>query len=199
MIWMIIGIILLLALLTLVLLNRSKVSTKNKTDKDLALYKTYAFLPSSTITISEKPKKELNDVSERVIAEVNKSMQRAGYLLDLNLPELLVMLQANKVVPPPIYASYPYATVLPMSPFYAPYSYAGYAQYTKINNHKNGGTELLKGSLSVLIIERRSKNILWEGTASESIFNVNSDSEIIEYIQLIFEAYPTIKSKSDEH
>lgn len=197
MIWMIIGIILLLAFLTLMLLKRSKVMTKNKTEKDLSSFNTYAFLPSSAIDLSENSKNELTDVSERVIAEVNQNMQLAGYVLDRNRPELLVMLQTNKVVPPPIYATYPYATTLPVSPFYAPYSYASYAHYTKINNHKNGGTNFLTGSLSVLVIERRSKNILWEGTASESIFNINSDNEIIEYIQLIFEAYPTIKNKNN--
>lgn len=195
--WIIAGVVLLLVLLAIGLYSRSRITTTQKT-KNLDRFRTYAFLPNSNIHLHEKVDSGLTDISEPVIKAVNENMQRAGYQLDIDNPELLVVLKANKVVPAPIYASYPYVTTLPVSPFYEPFSYRNYGLYTKINDYKTDDDQQLKGSLSVQIINRKTKNILWKGTATESVYGKNTSEKIAEYVTAIFKEYPTLKNQQHE-
>ncbi|WP_413997001.1 DUF4136 domain-containing protein [Maribacter sp. 2307ULW6-5] len=191
MIYILLGILVLMIVAVLLFLRKKKVAVTKKTDKDLSEYTSFAFLPGDSINLPSRPGKELQEVSEPIIRAVHDNMKRAGYILDRNNPDLLVMIRVVEETPPPAYATFPYSAPLPVNPFYAPYAYAGYAQMNAIHNYAGLPTEKVKGSLSVLVIERRGKKILWEGKATDSFYDRNAVPELVSYIDLIFEEYPT--------
>lgn len=103
-----------------------QVVTQKTTDKSLSIYDTFAFLPNAEIKASGEAfdDEELNSM---IIETINSEMRQAGYRLDRQNPDLLVLADANidlerQTTTEPVYATYPYATRgLGVSPFYNPY------------------------------------------------------------------------------
>lgn len=196
MIWIVVTIIVLLLIIIIVVLKRSKISTAKKTEKDLDGFKSYAFLPESTIHWPSLEKESETDVSKIVVDTVNKNMQEIGYELDLVNPELLVVLKTSTVAAaPPVYASFPYSATLPVHPVYLAYSYKGYQNYSEILGYSDTSTVNNRRWLKIDVVERETKKVLWTASSNDSVYVKKTSEEIVEYLNEMFKAYPVAKKK----
>lgn len=194
MVLLLVTIVAFVLLISVVLvLRHSKVSAMKKTDKDLNRFKTYAFLPESSIHWPDLEKEGTTDVSELVVDTVNKNMQQLGYRLDLDDPDLLVILKTGKVHSNrPIYASFPYSATQPMHPVYSAYSYKGYQMFNDIVGRQDVGNNSIW--LRIDVVERKTKEILWTASSNDAVYVKKTSEEIASYLNEMFEAYPTHNS-----
>ena len=185
----------MLAILVLVLTLGCgpKVTTMKNTGKDLNGYKTYAYLPNSNFNIPAGMEENIGEVDKAVLDEMNRNMQRAGYILDRDHPELLVILKSN-LNPEGMarYATYPYSSQFPVSPYYKPYYYWGYEAYDDINGYTLDVDTYYEGALEVDIVDRKTRNVVWSGKAKAPIYDIDTSEALADYVNDIFDNYPTI-------
>ncbi len=172
----------------------SAVKTVNPNDTDLSKYSTYAYLPNSNVEIQGK---NYNDerANSMVIDAINENMQEAGYTLDRNNPDLLVLISTKTNLETtmerdPIYATYPYTYgVSTISPYYNPYYFAGYPTYTTIVGYDTDTYRYKEGTTIIDLVDRKSKKTVWKGITSQDLYNSEATS-VTTMVNRIFEKYP---------
>lgn len=189
--------ILAIMVLGLVIGCGPKVTTMKETDKDLNSYKSYAYLPNSNFEMSKEMAANIDDVGKAVIDEMNRNMERAGYVLNRDNPDLLVILKTNlkpegMADVPATYASYPYTTKHPVSPYYKPYYYWGYEEFNDIAGYTMGIESHFEGALKVDLVDRETREIVWSGKAKAPIYNNDTSEALAGFLDSIFDNYPTI-------
>ncbi|MFD0798361.1 DUF4136 domain-containing protein [Maribacter chungangensis] len=169
-------------------------STTKMTDKNLADYKTFAYLPSTNFEVPDDL--ATNDrVAQSVIKAMNENMKDARYEINRKNPDLLVLLTTKFDKEPmrdvdAIYASYPYDTPYPVSPYYENYYYWDYERYTEIIGYDVDYSSYKIGTLIVDIVDRKTKKRLWTGTAEQAIYQQDTSDKVAEYVDAIFDEYP---------
>lgn len=174
-----------------------KVTTMKETGKDLNSYKTYAYLPNSNFDISKEMAANIDNVGKTVIDEMNHNMERAGYVLNRDKPDLLVILKTNlkpegMADVPATYATYPYTVKHPVSPYYKPYYYWGYEEFNDIAGYTIGIESHFEGALKVDLVDRKTRDIIWSGKAKAPIYNNDTSEALAGFLDSIFDNYPTI-------
>ena len=176
-----------------------RVSTAKMTNKDLSIYDTFAYLPSTGI---DMPAESFDDetVNEAVIETVNQNLREAGYVLDRENPDLLVLISTKTDVEvgtttDAMFATYPYATgVTTVSPFYDPYYYSGFSGFNEFVGYDVDTYRYKQGAVIINLVDRETRETVWKGVASESIFNQPTVQAIQELVNAIFEEYPLIQN-----
>ncbi|WP_051908098.1 DUF4136 domain-containing protein [Flavimarina sp. Hel_I_48] len=174
------------------------VRTSQQEDVNLSRFNTFAYLPNTSI---EVPKVNENDedVNELVIKTINSNLQDAGYSINRNNPDLLVLVSTkvnydSETVPATSYASYPYTTgATAVSTYYGDYYYADYANYGGIQGYNTDSYSYKNGTVVVDIINRKTKKTVWKGTSSESLYDENQADAIANLVNEIFKKYPLIR------
>ncbi|MGB8374271.1 MAG: DUF4136 domain-containing protein [Salegentibacter sp.] len=171
-----------------------RVTTSKTTSKDLSNYNTFAYLPNSSV---EMPDKAFNDdVNSAIVETVNNNMRKAGYTLDRNNPDLLVLISTKtnlktETTTDPVYATYPYmGGVATVSPFYDPYYYSGYANYTNIVGYDTDTYAYKEGTLIINLVDRETKETVWKGISSKSLYDQTNTAAIQDLVNQIFQEYP---------
>lgn len=189
---------LVLCVLAIVVSCGPRLSTTKMTDKNLENYKTYAYLPSTNFEVSEKLNPNDSKIAPSIIASLNANMERAGYALDRKNPDLLVLLttmydkELMKDVEP-VYATFPYSRPYRVSPYYSNNYYWDYDTYTTYVGSEIDYSSYEVGTLVVTIIDRKTRNKVWTGTAEQAVFNQNTTEEVAEFVDDIFDEYPTLE------
>jgi len=171
------------------------VSTAKTTNKDLSVYDTFAYLPNTDI---DMPDASFDDqsVNEAVLMAINSNLRQAGYTLNQENPDLLVLIRTETdtevaTTTNPVYAAYPYNTGMMMiSPFYGPYYYSGYAGYNNIIGYDRDTYRYKEGTVVIHLVDRKTRNTVWKGVASESLYDQTSTEAIQDLVNAIFEEYP---------
>ncbi len=174
-----------------------KVTTMKATDRDLNSYKTYAYLPNSNFDMPKDMESNIDDVGKAVIDEMNRNMKRAGYVLDRDDPDLLVILKTNlkpegMVDESAAYATYPYTDKRPVSPYYKPYYYWGYEEFNDIAGYTIDIESHFEGELEIDLVDTKTRDIVWSGKAKAPIYDNDTSEALANYLHSIFENYPTI-------
>lgn len=171
-----------------------KVNTNKKVKVDLNAFSSYAFLPNQdTIKTSNYDNKKMN---EMVIGEINEQMQEHNYRLDREQPDLLIfyhlmMDEATAVNSNPVYTNYSYYKPgYYVGPYYRDYAYNNYYTITRLSGDNIKQVSYKTGTLVIDLIDRRTEEIIWRGTANDMISPGDLDSEIKSYVTAIFEAFP---------
>lgn len=194
-----------LAILSVVLLWNCgpKISSTVKTGQDLDRYETYAYLPNSSIQAPENTDQS-EDVGQNIIEAMNNNMQRAGYTMDQDDPDLLVIINTNYDQETDVdvdrdyyydsnYAYYPYTTGMPVNSYYGNSYYSGYNTYGGISDYDVTLDRYTDAGMVVNLIEKDTKNIVWTGSVDDfSVYQDNTSEEVAEYVDNIFKNYPTI-------
>ncbi|MGB3142884.1 MAG: DUF4136 domain-containing protein [Maribacter sp.] len=174
-----------------------KVTTTKTASVDLTKYDTFAYLPNGNF---DDPNMGYTDetVGETVINEVNAQMKNMGYSINKNAPDLLVLLgtKTNKeteTYKEPVYATYPnfYASNYRVSNYYQPYYYNGYSGYNQLIGYDRDYETFQEGTLFLSLVDRKSRNVVWKGTASDFIGGQKDSKAIATFVDDIFENYPT--------
>ena len=188
--------ILMLLLLSLAILSCGpRVATQKTTSKDLSSYNSFAYLPNANVS-AQGMQMSSEDVSRAVIEAVNTNLQQAGYNLNRQNPDLLVLISTETdtevtTTTDPVYAAYPYTTgVRTINPLYNNYYYGGYAGYNNIIGYDTDTYSYEEGTVVINLVDRETKNTVWKGVASESITGQTSTQGIRDLVNAIFEEYP---------
>ena len=188
-------------LLTTLILNSCgpTVNTTKIDGEDLADYETFAYLPNSNFEELDDFESDDN-VGVSVIQNVNRNMKMQGYELERNNPDLLVLLNTNTdtektLSSEPIYARYPnyYSSTYSISPYYQNNYYYGYGGYDNIVGYETNLNRYKEGSLVLTLVDSESKNIVWEGVASDLIFTQNESTAIAEFVDDMFDNFPDVE------
>ena len=188
-------------LLTTLILNSCgpTVNTTKIDGEDLADYETFAYLPNSNFEELDDFESDDN-VGASIIQNVNRNMKMQGYELERNNPDLLVLLNTNTdtektLSSEPIYARYPnyYSSTYSISPYYQNNYYYGYGGYDNIVGYETNLNRYKEGSLILTLVDSESKNIVWEGVASDLIFTQNESTAIAEFVDDMFDNFPDVE------
>ena len=174
------------------------VSTTKQEGVDLSKFHTFAYLPNTGI---EAPKKNETDedVNELVIKTINANLQDAGYTINRNNPDLLVLVSTkidfeSETIPDATYASYPYtAGNTAVSTYYGDYYYSDFANFGDITGYNTDSYSYKEGTVVVDIINRKTKESVWKGASSESLYDENQADAIANLVNEIFKKYPLIQ------
>jgi len=192
--------ILYILLTTLILNSCGPTVNTTKIDGEvLADYETFAYLPNSNFEELDDFESDDN-VGVSVIQNVNRNMKMQGYELERNNPDLLVLLNTNTdtektLSSEPIYARYPnyYSSTYSISPYYQNNYYYGYGGYDNIVGYETNLNRYKEGSLVLTLVDSESKNIVWEGVASDLIFTQNESTAIAEFVDDMFDNFPDVE------
>jgi hypothetical protein len=94
-----------------------------------------------------------------------------------------------------VYATYPYNSPYPVSPYYENNYYWDYGTYSEFVGYDVDYSSYEVGTLIVDIIDRKTKNKLWTGTAEQAIYQMDTAGAVAESVDAIFDAYPDVSSK----
>ena len=174
------------------------VDTTKVSDVNLSSYKTFAYLPNSSINDKDLGYDD-KTVGSEVVANVNRNLKDAGFTLDRENPDLLVLISTKtdvdtETVQEPVYASYPYAgTPAVVNPYYDPFYYTYYDSYNGVVGYDTETYKVKEGTLMVDLVDRKTKKVIWRGTASDEIYQANNSEVIAGYVDDIFDELPKIK------
>lgn len=187
-------------LLTLVLLAvlscGPRVETARPTAVDLGKYDTFAFLPNSNADI---PNESYNneDVNRLVVETVNQNMREAGYTLDRDNPDLLVLISTSTEIERerttnPVYATYPYtAGVGAIGPAYGNYYYRGFNTFGGgVVGYDTDTYAYEEGTVVINLVDRETKETVWKGMTSDALYDQPNTQAMRELVNEIFEEYP---------
>ncbi len=176
-----------------------RVTTEKLSKTDLRDYNTFAYLPNSNFDDFEKFEND-NSVGLAVIECVNENMKNQGYTIDRDNPDLLVLLSTSTdvektVTNEPVYATYPryYNRRYAVSPYYANYYYNNYYGYTRLVGYEKEVNKYKEGMLILSLVDTNSKRVVWEGKASDLIFQQNESAAISEFVDDMFDEFPAAK------
>ena len=176
-----------------------RVATQKMTPKDLSVYDTFAYLPNANVNV-EGMQISSENVSRAVIEAVNSNLREAGYRLDRQNPDLLVLVSTETdteiaTTTDPVYATYPYtAGIGAVNPIYNDYYYGGFAGFNNIIGYDTDAYAYKQGTVVITLVDRESRNTVWKGVASESVTAQPNIQAIRELVNAIFDEYPLINN-----
>ncbi|MDX1653391.1 MAG: DUF4136 domain-containing protein [Brumimicrobium sp.] len=187
----------ILALLTACATN---VYTVNPSNNDLSKYESFAYLPNTNIELEGRNYTDTM-INRAVVESVKMNLQEHGMELDRDKPDLLVLISTSTDVEiaadtDPVYATYPYHYGIgAVSPFYDPYYYYGYHNYSRIVGYNTTTYSYKEGTLVIDLIDRETKQTVWKGVASREIYDQPSSQAIQKMVDDIFDEFPVEKSE----
>ena len=174
-----------------------RVTTAQPTQADLSNYRTFAYLPNADVEMQDTGMDQ-DEVNSRIIQTVNLQMEKLGYTLDRSQPDLLVLVSVKKTQETardtdPVYATYPYGTsgINTVSPYYNNYYYNDFYRYGNVVGYDTDTYNYTEGTLIISLVDRETRNMVWKGMTSESIYSGSTTDELVDLVDTIFDEYPT--------
>lgn len=176
----------------------SRVRTERPVNKDLSQYETFAYLPNANVDVEGRGYGEEN-VNRMIVEAINRNMREAGYTLDRDNPDLLVLVRVNthlerERTTEPVYTYYPYSgAVGAINPVYDPYYYTGFRGWMGgggIIGYTTDTSVYEEGTVIIDVVDRETRQTVWTGTLSEDIFGERTTEAVTEMVDEVFEEYP---------
>lgn len=174
------------------------VATIKTTDDNLNKYKSFSYLPNAGL---EMPDANTNDgVNRMVLQTINDNMIDAGYQIDRDEPDLLVLVstkinEETETTKEPIYATYGSYNRkgLNVNSYYNNYYYNGYRTYNRVVGYDTDTYNYKEGTLIIQLVDRDSNQTIWKGVSTTSIYDSGSVNAMTNLVNAIFEEYPLLK------
>ncbi len=176
----------------------TRVQTERPVDSDLTKYQTFAYLPNANVDVEGRGYSDEN-VNRMIVDAINSNMRKAGYTLDRDNPDLLVLVRVNTHLEQerrtePVYSYYPYARPGGIiNPVYDPYYYRGYRGWTGAGGIIGYTTDTSlheEGTVIIDVVDRETRETVWNGTLSRGIFGERTTKAITEMVDRVFNEYP---------
>lgn len=175
----------------------SQVKTTNPKNKSLDNYQTYAYLPNTGFNSATMESDQ--DINQVVLETVNMNLENAGYTLDTENPDLLVLINSTTNIEEnqkteAEYASYPYDPgVTAVSPLYSNYFYSGFANFGPITEYDVNTYQYQEGAVDINLVDSQTKELVWSGQTSGAIVNAANLEAQEELINQIFSEFPAFQ------
>jgi len=163
-----------------------QISTDFDPNADFSAYRTFAFVPQPATAQAGYT----SFLTERLKSSVTVEMQKRGYVLNDQTPDLyinfhtLTRQKTDYIAPPP----------MPWGPYYYGYrtgfysDWSGYAMPAEV-------IQYTEGILNIDLIDARRKQLVWEGISTSVINDLHqatSESAIALVVSAIFAKYPFV-------
>ena len=178
----------------------SQVKTTNPKGINLNNYRTYAYLPNTGFNTAKMESDQ--DINKVVLETVNMNMKNAGYTLETENPDLLVLINSTTNIEPKqqtekAYASYPYDPgVTAVSPLYSNYFYPGFVNFGPITGYDVNTYQYQEGAVDINLIDSKTKELVWSGQTSGAIVNAANLKAQEELINQIFSKFPVFNDNT---
>lgn len=175
-----------------------RVQTERPVEKDLTQYETFAFLPQANFEVEGRRYTD-ERVNQAIVEAVNQNMRQAGYDLDRDNPDLLVMVSVYTEEglarrQEPIYSYYPFGPPYGrIAPWYDPYYFYGWQGYGGVIGYTTDTYPYEEGTLIIDLVERETKQTVWKGILSEDIYGERTTAAVTDMINKVFEEFPVEK------
>lgn len=176
------------------------VTTMKPTNDNLDKYNTFSYLPNAALEMPDKNSKD--GVNRMVIQAINDNMIDAGYRLERDAPDLLVLIsskiaQETEVDREPLYASYGYYNRpgLTVNPYYSNFYYRGYTTFPRVVGYDTDTYNYKEGTLIIQLVDRETNETVWKGLSSKSIYDSANTKAMTNLVNAIFEEYPLLTKK----
>lgn len=175
-----------------------RVRTERPVDRDLSQYQTFAYLPNANVDVEGRGYSDEN-VNRMIVDAINRNMREAGYTLDRDNPDLLVLVRVNTRLgqerrTEPVYSYYPYrGPVGTVNPVYDPYYYRGYRTWMGgggIIGYTTDTSLYEEGTVIIDVVDRETRETVWKGTLSQDIFGQGTTEAVTEMVDEVFDEYP---------
>lgn len=169
--------------------------TEKIADVNMDRYDSFAYLPNTNADVAGIDFDNGN-IDPSVIEAINKNLRQVGYTLDRENPDLLVLVATERetevaTTTEPVYATFPYTTPgVGISPFYDPFYYEGYYDFSDFVGYDLDSYTYKEGSLVIYLIDRATRETVWKGVAVEDIYNQPSPEAIEKMVDELFENFP---------
>lgn len=171
------------------------VTTTKKEPVDMDNYNSFAWLPSKEEI--DNPNYDTELVYSTIVNEVNREMRAEGYSVDKDNPDLLVNVKTmfdveTETVRDPLYGSYAYTYPYTyVDPFYEPYYYTGYTNVPRVVGYDVDQVAYTEGTFVIDLIDAETREVVWRGWVDDRILPSNLKNEIGNYVEEIFEEFPS--------
>ena len=176
------------------------VATVKTTDDNLNSYRSFSYLPNAALQMPNKSTSE--GVNSIIIQSVNDNMIDAGYKLDRDNPDLLVLVstkvnEETEVEKDPIYASYGYYNRpgIRVNSYYNNYYYYGYTKYPTVVGYDTDTYNYKEGTLVIYLVDKETNETVWKGASSTSIYDSGNIEAMTQLVNAIFKEYPLMQDK----
>jgi hypothetical protein len=161
----------------------------------LSNYNTFAYLPNTNAEVEGDMYNDEN-INTGIVEAVKTNLTQNGFELERSNPDLLILLSTATdrevgTTTDPVYATYPYTTgVTTISPYYGSNYYYGYGGYNNVIGYDTDTYSYKEGTLVINLIDRKTKNTVWKGVATDAIYDQTSPGAIRQMVNDIFEKFP---------
>jgi hypothetical protein len=170
-------------------------NTSKESAKKLKTYSTYSYLPNKdTILSRDYDNDRLHEV---IISTINNNMSSEDFAIDNRQPDVLVYVHTMfdekvDVNANPVYTNFSYYRPgLYIGPYYEDYTYENYFTIQRISADAAIKQLPYKDkSIVIDLIDRRTNQILWRGTADEEIGSRRLERDLRNYVDEIFKKFP---------
>lgn len=171
-----------------------RVNTDKKAQVDLSNYRSYSFLPNQdTIRNSDYDNEYVNEI---VIDEIRQNMREHDFTLERNQPDLLVYYhlmfdEEMAVNASPVYTNYSYYRPgYYVGPYYRNVAYNNYFTVPRLSGTNIQQVSYREGTIVIDLIDRRTNEIIWRGSAEDVVDRGNLEQELRSYVDAIFSEFP---------
>lgn len=173
------------------------VTTTKSNNADLSSYSSFAYLPNADVNMPDRKKND--QVNSLIIESVNANMMKAGYQLDRENPDLLVLISTKvdkeiETDTDPVYATYGYydRVNLRVSPYYNDFYYNNYVNYPRVVGYDTDTYTYKDGTLIIQLVDRKKNKTVWKGVSGTSVYDGTTTNAMTNLVNEIFEEYPLI-------
>ncbi|GEM_PF-4220277 len=171
----------------------SNIRTEKFTEDNFSNFKTFAYLPSTTLNSNEFSKDSGNSVEEELIALMNTKMMEKGFSINKDNPDMVILLTASNQFTSIENNQNGASTNTSSSasgPNFASVSTTGYKRYLSSSSDFDDSEPYQKGSLVVEVFNQKSKELLWVGIAKDFKSHISDQTLNKRMVDKIFEEFP---------
>lgn len=179
--------------LFLILSCASNIRTEKFTEASFNNFKTFAYLPSTTLNSNEFNKDNNNSVEKSLIAFMNANMIEKGFSVNNDNPDLVILLTASNQftsVENNYNETSTEKNVGSNSPNFASVSSTGYKRYFSNSSASDDSEPYQQGTLVVEVFNTKNKELLWVGIAKDFKSHISDQTLNKRMVDKIFEAFP---------
>lgn len=172
----------------------SKIRTNQYTKDDLTEFKTFAYLPRTSMDINTFENNAFTAINESLITSLENEMMQKGYSVNLENPDLLVLVKTSREINSEETTNSQYEKSSGGSsggsPNFASTGTSGGKKYLGGNESSTNNQPYKEGGLSVKIYNGKTKELVWMGTAADYKSHISDQTLMQRMLHEVFRKFP---------
>nr|WP_299341316.1 DUF4136 domain-containing protein [Allomuricauda sp.] len=173
----------------------SNIKTEKTTDDSFSAFKTFAYLPNTTLEIKEYNSDIDDSVESSLISSLNEGMIEKGYSVNNENPDLVLLLRTRRELNSNENTKSKYERAssggsVGSSPNFASTSSSGGKKYLSSDENIANNEPYKKGNLVVEVYNRKTRELLWFGVAEDFKSHISDPTFMERMLKEILKKFP---------